>query len=267
VVDADDEFVGWYFRSGLHAAMAGQLMVRSVELAEEAEDGAPGTVQLASSRAIVRNDSSSFLGIAWEEAVDFFRGKRVMTPEEFDRLRDRYRAGAFTARKLASQAMRERALREIVAGLERGEPIEAIITAIDDGQAELGVEPASHAQLTTIVRNNISTSYGAGRLEAMTDPAVIRLRPFWQYWSTGDSRVREAHRELHGKVFEAGSETALYYTPPLGHNCRCSTTTLSRRQFEKRGLVLTPARIDGVDPDDGWSDPPAPLPPLEEAAE
>lgn len=247
--------------------MAGQLMVRAVECAEEADDKKPGTVQLR--RAFTRADSSSFLGLAWEEAVAFFRGKRIVSPEAFDATRDRYRAGAFTARKLASDAMRERALRAITAGLEEGESLEAIIKEIDAGQYELGVEPATHAQLTTIVRNNVATSYAHGRLDAMRDPDVIQLRPYWQYWSAGDSRVRAAHLALHGKVFRAGSDEALYYTPPLGHNCRCSTTTLSARQFERRGLSLTEGFVfapdaEGVlfqvDPDDGWADLPAPLP-------
>lgn len=269
---ADDAFAGWYYRTGFQASLAGQLMVRAVECEEEANDGKPGTVTLGS-RSVSRSlGDGAFLSLDFEEALAFFRGKRVVTPAEFDALRDRYRAGAFTARKLASEAMRERAQRAIQHGLDEGLPLEEIISSIDDAQFELGIEPATHAQLETIVRNNVATSYAAGRFGAMTDPEVMDLRPYWQYWTASDSRVREEHRALHGKVFLAGSDVALYYVPPLGHNCRCSTSTLSGRQFEKRELFLTEDLIEAthsktgdvyiVSPAEGWEDPPAPLPAL-----
>jgi hypothetical protein len=42
-------------------------------------------------------------------------------------------------------------------------------------------------------------------------------------------------------------------------NCRCSLTTISARQFEARGYMLTEGRIAGVTPDAGWESAPGPL--------
>jgi len=258
VIGRDDEFSEWHYRSGLHAAMAGQLMVRMVELDEEAERDLRGAAPRRASVAL-RDSGLSFLQLPWDEALTFFVERQIVSVDEFDAIQDRFKTGAFTSRVLVSTAARDKAFRAITAALEEGTPDAEVVRQLRDGEFGLGFESAAPHQLETIVRNNISTSYAKGRLDAMSDPDVIQLRPYWQYWSAGDVRVRDSHRALNGKIFAAGSEVALYYTPPLGHNCRCSTTTLSRRQFEARGLVLVDDFIPGVDPDEGWEAPPAPL--------
>lgn len=231
-------------------------MVRAVELADE--DGEPGTASLRARVAMRSPLPMSFLTMTWDEAVAFFAERDIVSVEEFDALQDRFKTGAFVSRTLTGEAMQARAMARIEYGMAEGLPEAQIANMIQDATYGLGIEPTTPARLETIVRNNVSTSYAKGKLDAMSDPDVMMLRPFWQYWSAGDSRVRPAHVALHGKVFEAGSEEALYYTPPLGHNCRCSVTTLSRRQLEKRGLLVS-GYIDDVDPDKGWEAPPAPL--------
>ena len=251
-IEGDGPMAALVYEAGLRAWMGAQLMVRAVEMRDEA----------TSSRAVVmgrRAEGVAFLELPFEDAIQFFREKQVITPEEFRELQDRFRAGGFTAARLMATTLRERAKAAILDALEGGSTIEETISQIRDDALALGIEPETHGYLDTVVRNNVSTAYGAGRLAAMSDPDVIALRPAWQYLSAGDSRVREAHRVLHGKVFRAGSDEALHYFPPLGHRCRCTTTSLSSRQVEARGLVLTKGRIEGVEPDEGWAGRPEPL--------
>ena len=79
--DTGDAFAGLLYRTSLQSALAGQLFVRSVELADER--GAPGTVALTATRD---DASAAFFAMPFAEAVEFFRSKRVMTPAEFDAL-------------------------------------------------------------------------------------------------------------------------------------------------------------------------------------
>lgn len=253
-LQADDRLAGLLYRTSFQAALGGQLMVREVELAEDDDSAA---------RAVVSRRESPFLAMPFDDAVAFFRAKRLISEEEFDALRDRYREGGFIARRLATDRLREVARTSIARLLEQDittdEVYEAIRAAERDEVRALGIAPASPHYLETVVRTNVATSYGAGRWQAVNDPDVAALRPFLRYVTAGDEAVRPMHRALHGRVFRTGTDEAAYYAPPLGFRCRCSLTTISARQFEARGYVLTEGRIDGVTPDAGWESAPGPL--------
>lgn len=272
--------------------MAGQLMVRAIELEDDEEpavdlaakvralkpgprvspemiatlSGMVSDIERASATtARIRAKyalrapppaSRSFFGLPYRDAVEFFRAKEILTPEEFDELTDRFRASGFTARALATEALRERAHAAIVRSLEEGTSVADIVEQIRSDELALGMSPASHDALDTIVRTNVATAYGAGKFAAYTDPDVATLRPYLMYVTAGDGRVRPAHQLLDGKVFEARSDLAAYYAPPLGYRCRCSIVSLSERQLTERGLTVTRSEVEGADPDEGFSSAP-----------
>lgn len=249
-VDTDDKLAGLLYRTSFQSYLGGQLMVREVELSDEAP-------------ARAHRRESPFLVMPFEDAVSFFRGKNLISEAEFDALRDRYREGGFVARRLASRRLQEVARQSLSRLLSQDMTIDEVVSAIRAAEAPevqaLGIAPASPAYLDTVIRTNVATSYGHGRWEAVNAPEVAALRPFLRYVTAGDEAVRPMHRALHGKVFRVGSEESAYYAPPLGFRCRCSLVTLSSRQMEARGYVVTEGRIDGVDPDDGWTGAPSAL--------
>lgn len=263
-VSADDDFATRVYQAGFQTFLGGQLFVRAIELA-----GETGAVKLTA----VRQQGDAFLALPFDEAVAFFEGKQILTPDEFDALRDRYRRGGFVARELASTRM-ETVARDLIArllaqDLTLDEARASLRDAESEDAASLGITPASNAYLDTVVRTNVATAYGHGRWSAMNDPTVVALRPYTQIRTAGDNRVRglteadrargQNHAALNGVVFKLGTDEAAYYATPLGFNCRCTMVTLSQRQFDARGLVLQVGRIEGVDPDEGWSGAPAPL--------
>lgn len=225
--------------------MGAQLVVRAVEL--DADE--PGAINLDAKRA----PGDAFLTLPFDEAVRFFVGKRIMTPEEFRALTDRYKADGFTATHLATEQLRARAHAAILAALEGGSTIDEAAAQIRAGEMALGIEPQSSWYLDTVIRTNVSVAYGAGKDAAQNDPAVLSARPFVQYLAAGDFRVRASHRALHLSVFEGGSDVAAYYRPPnqggeIAYRCRCTYTTLSARQVEQRGLIVITERIAGWEP-------------------
>jgi SPP1 gp7 family putative phage head morphogenesis protein len=254
-LDEDDRLAGLLYRTSFQSYLGGQLMVREVELAEDDEPAA---------RAVaMRAGEDPFLAMPFEDAVGFFRAKRLISEAEFDALRDRYREGGFIARRLATERLREVARQSIASLLEQDLTVDQVYQAIRDAEADevrrIGIAPSSPAYLETVVRTNVATAYGHGRWEAVNAPEVAALRPYLRYVTAGDEAVRPNHRALHGRVFRTGTDEASYYAPPLGFRCRCALTTLSERQFTARGYVLTEGRIPGVDPDAGWEAAPAPL--------
>lgn len=112
-------------------------------------------------------------------------------------------------------------------------------------------------RIETIYRQNISTAYQTGRFKQMLETAD--RRPFWQYMTVSDPRVREAHRPLHAVVYAAVNAFWAAFYPPNGFNCRCYVKSLSESQVENRGLQVdsevTPEMMKSAD--DGWDYNPA----------
>lgn len=99
-----------------------------------------------------------------------------------------------------------------------------------------------------IFEQNIRTSYSAGRYAQLTDPNMLRARPFWRYnHSERVEHPRPEHVAWDGLVLEASDTWWETHFPPGGFGCQCSVTALSRRQLAKMGRF-------GPDtpPDDGF---------------
>ena len=112
-------------------------------------------------------------------------------------------------------------------------------------------------RVETIYRQNLSTAYQTGRFKQMIE--VADRRPFWQYMTVSDPRVRESHKPLHGVVYAAVDAFWTSFYPPNGFNCRCYVKTLSESQIEKRDLKVntevTPEMMKSAD--EGWNYNPA----------
>ena len=114
-----------------------------------------------------------------------------------------------------------------------------------------GYEGLTPFQADNIFRTNIQTAYQAGHYEQMTDPDVMRLRPYWQYDAVNDSHTRPSHLAMDGRVFPADSPVWDTWYPPNGFRCRCTVTTLSARQVKERGLKVETEAPQAADIGDG----------------
>ncbi len=91
-----------------------------------------------------------------------------------------------------------------------------------------------------IFETNIRTSYMAGRLAQMRDPAVIKRRPFWEYLHgvTRKPKVpRPTHKSWHGLILRHDDPFWRDHFPPNDWLCSCDVRTLSKRDLERRGLT------------------------------
>ena len=136
------------------------------------------------------------------------------------------RAEAFTATRLAHETLVQRARDLLLRTLRDGGTFEEFRRALVEDESALGVTPSSPWYLETVYRTNVQMSYGAGRLELLTSPAVAAVRPYLERRTARDDRVRESHAALEGALFEQGSDLVERYSPPyldgeLQFNCRC----------------------------------------------
>ncbi|WP_237673590.1 phage minor head protein [Vreelandella profundi] len=97
-----------------------------------------------------------------------------------------------------------------------------------------------------IYKTNLDTSYAAGRWAQMTDPDVVRLRPYWRYVHNTVENPRQQHQRWKNLVLRADDPWWQAHYPPNGFGCNCGVETLNERGLKRLGK-------DGPDapPNDG----------------
>ena len=244
-VAEDPGFAALVYRTLLIADMGGQLFVRTVEVPESAPR------QAAMSGTAIERDA--FFTLPFEEAIAAFLARRLITPAEYRQLSDAARARAFSVSRMTSDELVKRVRDLLGSSLEDGGDYREFVNSVRSGEIDLGIAPTSAGYLENIFRTNTQTAYGAGRLRQMTDPVVVAARPFVEYRTARDSRVRPTHAALDGVVFRQDDPGWSRYNPPRGWQCRCAMVT-RRADAVDLTRVRESATLD-IQPDPGFGNP------------
>ncbi|WP_417862389.1 phage minor head protein [Vreelandella venusta] len=86
-----------------------------------------------------------------------------------------------------------------------------------------------------IYKTNLDTSYAAGRWAQMTDPDVVRLRPYWRYVHNTVENPRQQHQRWNNLVLRADDPWWQAHYPPNGFGCNCGVETLNERGLKRLG--------------------------------
>lgn len=194
--------------------------------------------------------------MTFEEAVAYFKERVPVTASKFYAIAEQYRSLAFTVSGYTKAQILKRFYDEILSALEDGVTLSEFRANMNEFLESEGYEGLYPLQADNIFRTNIQTAYNVGHYEQMTDPAVMKLRPYWQYDAVNDSHTRPSHLLMDGRVYPADSSVWDTWFPPNGFRCRCTVKTLSRRQVEERGLTVETTFPD-VAPDPHFSTNPA----------
>ena len=84
-------------------------------------------------------------------------------------------------------------------------------------------------------QNYLTTEYNLSVAVGQNSAAYLRflsekdtVTSFVQYQTAGDSKVRNEHSKLDGKIFNLSDKEAMKLFPPNGHGCRCEFTQYNR---------------------------------------
>lgn len=231
------------------------LMLGALDAEHEAEDGE--MVPVAKFQRDTRWTRKPF-----QEAIDSFLARKVVSPETFEAMTAQARARAFT---VAGLMVNDVAIvhRELSASLQAGVDVRTFRKQLQERLELRGwLKPGPRREaptvtgrpwhLETVFRNGVMGSYNRGRVQQMSDPDVLEARPFWQVRAVADSRSRPEHKAVHMKVLAA--DDAFWSTvghPPWGHNCRCRIVSITQQRAESVG-VTDGSTISGL-PDSGWA--------------
>lgn len=214
----DDAIGDAIFIPMVMADMAGQLMARG----EVPEMHARMFGMIGEAQPV-----DAFLNLPWEEAIREFKARGVVSPEEFTRLVGTYAERSQEARALLLQRVQERVREMLVTSLEEGQTFREFAAAIEDEAPGLGITSTDHGYLENVFRTNVQSAYGAGRYRQITDPAVATARPYVQYRTVGDARVRPSHEKLDRTVYRIDGPTWKRIAPPNGYQCFPGDTLVS----------------------------------------
>lgn len=215
------------YQASLQADMAGQLFVRTVEVPEATSD-----------RALAAPTSrNAFLSMPFDEAIEYFRSRDLLSPEAFAALTDAAKMQAFTASQLATERLRAFAQHKLYESLDRGGTLERFAAQLRSEEVSLGVTPSDPYYVENVYRTNVATAYGAGRYRQITSPAVQAARSLVEYRTAGDARVRPNHARLNGLVFRQSDPRWPMFAPPNGYQCRCSIVLRRTSDVDPRRIV------------------------------
>ncbi len=96
--------------------------------------------------------------------------------------------------------------------------------------------PAGVAWRTrTIYTTNLKTSYAAGRWAQMTDPDVLKARPYWRYRHRTIENPRLEHKSWNDLVLPAMHPWFTTHWAPNGFGCNCGIDAINGRQLAAMG--------------------------------
>ena len=128
--------------------------------------------------------------MTFEEAVKYFKERVPVSASVFYRIAEKYRGLAFTVGGYTKAQILKRFYDEILAALEDGNTLSEFRSRMNEFLTSEGYEGLDPLQADLIFRTNIQTAYNVGHYEQMTDPGVMKLRPYWQYDAVNDAHTR-----------------------------------------------------------------------------
>lgn len=195
--------------------------------------------------------------MTFQEAVDYFRERVPVNAETFYQIAEEYRGLAFTVSGYSAVSVLKRFYEELLAALEEGRTLQEFQANMEDFLEAEGYDGLNPFQADNIFRTNIQTAYNVGHYEQMTEPEVLKLRPYWQYDAVEDQHTRPSHLAMDGRVFPADHKVWNIWYPPNGFRCRCTVRSLSERQVKARGLRVETELPESVVPDPHFMSNPA----------
>lgn len=183
-------------------------------------------------------------GVPFQEAIDFLAGKVNLPTRRWDDLQEAGHVRGFAVAGVTRDDMLadfraaiEKARRDGTGFNEFRKDFDAIVERtgwqfFSHGKTE-EERRAWRAQI--IYTTNMRTSYMAGRWSQLTDPDIVRYRPYLQYIHSGARHPRKLHESWNNRVWLASDPVWKVIYPPNGWGCGCDVEALSDRELRAMG--------------------------------
>ncbi len=183
----------------------------------------------------------------FEEALDWFKKRFPVTEELLEALGQYAGARAWTVADVAELDVVLDVFKELELAIAEGRTLAEFKKAIG-AKLTKSWGKSNAARIETIYRTNMQTAYNAGRWKQLTDPDIVRTRPYLMYDAILDSRTSDICKKRNGTVLPASDPWWSQNNPPLHHRCRSSLRALRPREAERQGIDDSPPEADNPSP-------------------
>jgi SPP1 gp7 family putative phage head morphogenesis protein len=190
-----------------------------------------------------------------EKALAWFRSKlgSLVTRKQWDVLDARAKRRAFFVSGTARLDLIQQVWDMVGRAIDDGTPFGDFQSAAKDELGNVWLARDS-ARLETIFRNNIQSSYAAGRYQQQTTPDALTQHPVWQFDAILDGRTTAICSACNGTTLPATDPWWSTHVPPLHHRCRSGIITISEAEAKKSGGIT---QAPAVSADTNWGAAPA----------
>lgn len=209
------------------------------------------------------NDFIRAMRLPDEQAITYLKKKEptlTWSAEEYAQFTADARARTFTIAKVTQLDVLQDVLDALTKAAEDGTPYsefkKEIKTLLEPKgwygkQTTTDTTPLTPWRLNTIYRTNMQSAYSSGRFNRQME--VVDKRPFMEFDAVVDLNTTQGCLELNGIVLRYDDPFWINNYPPRHYRCRSSVSTLSKREIERDGIVITdPTEVDGVMPQKGF---------------
>lgn len=183
-------------------------------------------------------------GVQFQEAIDYLKGKLPEASLAWNDLAGPVHGKVFTVAGATSADLARDLQQALVQALAEGQTITSFRKNFDQVvQARGWTYRGKRGWRTAVIFNtNMRSATMAGRWAQIQ--AAKADRPYLQYRTAGDARVRPQHRIWNGLIYPVDHSFWSTHYPPNGWGCRCTVRSYSLGDLRSRGLqVSEPARI------------------------
>lgn len=175
------------------------------------------------------------LNLPFDEAIEYFRRKTNVPTATWTDLWHEMHARAFSV----AGAMKTDLLADLYAAVEKGiadgVTLEEFRKDFDRIIEKSGWKyKGGKAWRTAIIfQTNLSVAYSAGHYKQMTDPDVVKLRPFLRYVASSAREPRQEHAAWYNLVLPIDDPWWDTHYPPNGWGCKCGVVSHSAHEVER----------------------------------
>lgn len=178
-------------------------------------------------------------GVPFTAAVEALQRKLRLPTQRYDALHGRVHAKAFAIAGAMRAALLADLHEAIVTARAEGQGITQFRRAFDEIVQRHGWEYRGTRGWRTrvIYDTNLRTASMAGHWQGFVEHQAER--PYLEYLTVGDGRVRPQHRAWDGTVLPIGDPWWDTHYPPNGWGCRCSVRSRSAAQLQRDGRQVS----------------------------
>lgn len=201
-----------------------------------------------------------FLKMPFEEALEYFRRKRVVSPDEWVTLSDEEKDYAFTIAGIHREDFLEDAKKLLTRMLdEEGMSFEKFKAEFAEFMRKRGWGELPDKELERktkiIAYTNVTQAAKRGQVEQVKNSGILGKYKYG-VWKHGDSpNFRPHHKKLHNKALPLDCELFKKHWPPACFGCRCRVFfAKDEDQVKRMGAEILQGKLpdpkDYVEP--GW---------------